>query len=159
MPSKRLNVPPSGARPSTKEPPLSIAGVNPVRVPPSAAAVAIAAVNYLPDFHPPQSSPLRAPLRSALANQQTRCGLRSAPPLRIKRPLRASSRPLHALQRWGIIVVAARSGSPRSPPLARSGRSSIESSRPVRARKFPRLCRLSSALRPQSCCRCHVPRS
>lgn len=38
--------------------------------------------------------------------------------------------------------MAARSGSPRSPPLAESGRSSIESSRPVRARKFPRLCRL-----------------
>ena len=50
-----------------------------------------------------QSNPLRAPLRSALANQ---------------RPLRASSRPLHAPQRGGILVVAARCGSPRSPPLA-----------------------------------------
>ena len=96
MPSKMLNVPPSGARPSPKEPPLSIAGVNPVRVPPSAAAVAIAAVINLPELHPRQTTTLRAPLRSALANQPTRCGLRSAPALRIKRPLRVSSRPLPA---------------------------------------------------------------
>lgn len=81
-----LNVPPSGARPSPKEPPLSIAGVNPVRVPPTAAAVAIAAINYLPKLHPRQFNPLRAPLRSALANQ---------------RPLRASSRPLLAQKERG----------------------------------------------------------
>ena len=35
--------------------------------------------------------------------------------------------------------MVARFGSPRSPPLAGAGRSSIESSRPVRARMFPRL--------------------
>lgn len=58
-------------------------------------------------FAPPfgrrsRSNPLRAPLRSALANQ---------------RPLRASSRPLHAQQSGGNLLGRSRFGSPRSPPL------------------------------------------
>lgn len=110
-----------------------------------------------------------APTLTAVASQLWRTtrlatlaeSTRFAPPFgrrsRKRRPLRASSRPLHTPQRGGILVVAARSGSPRSPTLAGSGRSSIESSRPVRARKFPRLCRLLCALRPLAVCRGHYP--
>lgn len=137
MPSKRLNVPLSGARPSPKQPPLSIAGVNPLRVPPSAAAVAIAAVSHLTDSHPPQFNPLRAPLRSALANQPAAA---SAP----LRPCESASAAclLASAPRATIGGQPCRGGSLRvaTLPSARlSGRSSIESSRPVRARKFPRL--------------------
>lgn len=84
-----------------------------------------------------EANPLRAPLRSALANQRSLC---------------VSSRPLLAQQRGGIFVVVARSGSPRSPTLACSGRSSIESSRPVRARRFA-FCRgVCIAFPPLSLC-------
>lgn len=162
MPSKRLNVPPSGARQSTKEPPLSIAGVNPVRVPPSAAAVAIAAVINSPDFHPPQSTPLRAPLRSALANQSRpfislRASLRSS--LAKERPSQSAAasaplRPCESASAACLLASAPRatiggqlvgSLSLRLATLAYarcSCRSPFDGSRPVRARKFPRLCRL-----------------
>ena len=180
MPSKRLNVPLSGARPSPKEPPLSIAGVNPLRVPPSAAAVAIAAVSHLTDSHPPQTTPLRAPLRSALANHcpalaplvLTRRSLRLPPRAAALRPTRSeatpaarsaglraceSQRPLRAPQGYALANQAAAacllapapraierghfvwSLSLRLATLASarcSCRSSIESSRPVRARNF-----------------------
>ena len=219
MPSKTLNVPPSGARPSPKEPPLSIAGVNPVRVPPSAAAVAIAAVNNLPELHPRQFNPLRAPLRSALANhcpahaplvlthrsRFARSALRAASlrPTRFEATSAARSAPLRACEsstahaplvlthrsRFARSALRAASlrpsrseATPLRPPLryglanhasaacllasapraierghfvvslslrlatlasARcSCRSPFDGSRPVRARKFPRLCRL-----------------
>ena len=109
MPSKMLNVPLSGARPSTKEPPLSIAGVNPVRVPPSAAAVAIAAVNYLPDFLPvsinrsPRPSPLPlsfpppSPLPRARGGWVAAQSLRPPPPPAVPAPPRVPrpSAPAH----------------------------------------------------------------
>lgn len=160
MPFKMLNVPPSGARPSTKYPPLSIAGVNPVRVPPSAAAVAIAAVNYLPDFHPvsinsrPRPSPLPlgfpppSPLPRARGGWVAAQSLRPPPPPAVPAPPRVPrpSAPAHMPPFCG------RGGRGRGGGVGRRGRS-VARPRPCGgcARLHPRRARRPSRpSRPRS---------
>ena len=188
MPSKRLNVPLSGARPSPKEPPLSIAGVNPLRVPPSAAAVAIAAVSHLTDSHPPQTTPLRAPLRSALANHcpalaplvLTRRSLRLPPRAAALRPSRCEATPLRPPLRSGLANQASAAcllaSAPRAIERGHTCGVALAPARHARLRSLfvPLVHRVlasraraeissplpfEGALRPQAICRGHYPRA
>lgn len=73
---------PSAERDATIYPPLSIAGVNSVKYHSVAAAMAIAVTLIHTDIQPFAGKPLRAPLRSALANNAKRSTLRGSASLR-----------------------------------------------------------------------------
>ena len=73
---------PSAERDTTVLPPLSIAGVNSVTYHSVAAAVAIAVTHKYTKIHPFANNPLRASLRSALANNAKRSPLRGSASLR-----------------------------------------------------------------------------